>query len=624
MNDFQSIDTANARQLSRLGRLRELRRKGIGDSAEALRALLAEMNSPVDLDAAGGLLGGANLQNQLSHVSGLREQRIAVLGGSTLDMVPNLLRAMLLREGIRAHTLTTDFNQWRIEIMSGAPNLVAFQPRLTLCLLDEEAVFDAVSTPHDVDALEVRCKRFAQELADWAQRCQQMVGGRVVLCTVPLSRRRAGHLLDYAGKARLSAAWARMNADLLDLAERVEGVCVLDASILCESAGACHAPDRMRQVAGHAFAPEFLAAYAEEITRIARADLGMARKALALDLDNTLWGGVVGDAGVGALALGRMWPGTPHHELQTLARSYASQGVILTVCSKNDDDVARTALRDHPEMVLTDADLSMITANWEPKAQNLKAQAKTLNIGTDAFVFMDDHPVERGAMREFCPEVLSVELDEDPSAYASALAASGAFNLIRLTEEDRQRTQLYRAQADRAEAAVGVSLQDYLRTLDSRIVIEPLGDLNVTRITQLFGKTNQFNLTQMRYSEGALQDGTRRTYGARLSDRFGDSGLIAAITLIDQPDGATGIENVVLSCRAFSRGVEETVMSMVLTNALHRGRTCVTGRYVPSPKNKRCATFFKDMGFAPLGDGWCHDLGDILAVPDWINATEQE
>ncbi|TRD17797.1 HAD-IIIC family phosphatase [Palleronia caenipelagi] len=624
MSDFQSIDTTNARPLSRLARLRQLRREGFGETADALRALLAEMTSPVDLDAAGGLLAAKGLPEQLASVPGFREQRIAVLGSSTLDMVPNLLRATLIREGILPRTLTTDFNQWHMEIMTGAPNLAAFQPHLTLCLLDEEAVFDGVLTPHDVDALDTRCKRFAEELADWAQRCQQLAGGRVVLSTVPLSRRRAGHLLDYAGKARLSAAWARMNADILELSERVEGVSVLDAAILSETAGICHAPDRMRQAAGHAFAPEFLTAYAEEITRLARADLGMVRKALALDLDNTLWGGVVGDAGVGALALGRMWPGTPHHELQTLARSYAAQGVILTICSKNDDDVARGALKNHPEMVLTGDDLSMISANWEPKAQNLKAQAKTLNIGTDAFVFMDDHPVERGAMREFCPEVLTVELEEDPSAYASELATCGAFNLIRLTDEDRQRTELYRAQADRAEAAVGVSLEDYLRTLDTRIVVEPLGVLNVTRITQLFGKTNQFNLTHVRYSEIALQDGTRRTYGARLSDRFGDSGLIAAITLVDQRDGSTNIENAVLSCRAFSRGVEETVMSMVLTDALHRGRTHVTGRYVPSPKNGRCATFFKDMGFVPAGDGWRHDLGDILVVPDWINATEQE
>ncbi|AGT09203.1 HAD-IIIC family phosphatase [Paracoccus aminophilus] len=622
MNDIQPIATDGP--VRPLSRLRQLGRAGIGPDLAPLRALLTQISDPLDLDAAGSLLAGEKLQHQLAAITGLREQRIAVLGSSTLNMVPNLLQAMLLREGILGRFLTSDFDQWRIEIMTGAPALAPFQPRLTLCLLDEEAVFSGVTVPHDVDALEARCAGFAAEVADWVRRCRALAGGRVVLATVPLSRRRAGHLLDYAGRARLSAAWARMNAALLDLAESAEGVSVLDAAILTESAGTCHAADRMRQAAGMAFAPEFLAAYAEEVTRIARADLGMARKALALDLDNTLWGGVVGDVGVGALALGRMWPGTPHHELQTLAKSYAAQGVILTVCSKNDDGVARGALTEHPEMVLGARDLSLITANWEPKAQNLKAQAKSLNIGTDAFVFMDDHPVERGAMREFLPEVQTIELADEPSGYASALAASGAFNLLRLTDEDRQRTALYRAQTDRAEAAVGISLEEYLRKLDSHLVLEPLGELNVTRITQLFGKTNQFNLTQKRYAESELRDGSRRSWGARLTDRFGDSGLIAAVTMIDHADGTSEIENVVLSCRAFSRGVEEAVMSLILNGARRRGRVAVTGRYVASAKNGRCATFYDEMGFRPAGEGWCHDLHEILPVPDQITATEEE
>ncbi|MEO1309158.1 MAG: FkbH like protein, partial [Pseudomonadota bacterium] len=332
MNQLQA-PPQSSRPPSFLSQLRALRRNGIAEDPVKLRALLADCTDPIDLDAAGGLLASEKVRTELAKVDGIRQQRIAILGSSTLDTLPNLLTAMTVRDGMLADFATTDFNQWRLEVMSGAPTLAPFEPRITACLLDEEVVFDSVTQPHNVAEIEQSCTDFSLELADWTERCRGLTGGLIVLSTIPLSARRSGHVIDYAGKARLSAAWSAMNTQILALASQIDGVIVLDAGPLAEVAGGSAASDRMRLAAGHAFSPEFLQAYAEEITAIARADLGLAKKALALDLDNTLWGGVVGDVGVGALALGRAWPGAPHRELQVLAKSYAAQGVHANVAN---------------------------------------------------------------------------------------------------------------------------------------------------------------------------------------------------------------------------------------------------------------------------------------------------
>ncbi len=395
---------------------------------------------------------------------------------------------------------------------------------------------------------------------------------------------------------------------------------------------------RMRHLAAHVHSPEYLLALAEELSRVARADLGRAAKCLVLDLDNTLWGGVLGDDGVGGLKLGGAYPGSAHRELQRLARDYQAQGVLLAVASKNDEDRAREAIATHPEMVLGPESFVAVHAHWEPKPGSVRKLAGDLNLGVDAMVFVDDSKVERGLMRSELPQVATVELPPDPADYAAHLAARGDFLTLRLTEEDRGRTELYRARAARAEAAESATdLTSYLAALDSELTVEPAGPLNTGRIVQLFGKTNQFNLTGLRYGEEELArraaDGSGAFFGARLTDKFGDNGLIAALALAERPDGAWAVENYVLSCRVFARGVEDALLALVLRAARAAGAPAVTGRFVPSPKNTRFAGFYAGQGFAPDGEAepdtgataWRRPLTDPLpGVPAWIRVPDDK
>ncbi|MFH8443882.1 HAD-IIIC family phosphatase [Streptomyces sp. NPDC018026] len=607
-----------------LTELRALKRAGeLGDAAHRVRAVLTALADPVDREAAGALLGARAARTALAESGAFTPVPLALLASSTADPVPPLLTAALLAEGVQPDTAATGFNQWRVEILAGAPTLKDHRPAVTACLLDDTAVFEKVTDPLDADEVVARCAAFPGELAAWLDAYERHLGTLAVLNTVPLSAGRRDRYLDYATRARIEAAWQRMNAAVLDLAER-PGTVVLSAdAVAARAETGWAATDRMRHIAAHAYRPEFLDAYAREVARVVLARLGRAAKCLVLDLDHTLWGGVVGDDGVGALKIGGAFPGSAHSELQHLAKDLSRQGVLLAVCSKNDDAVAREAVDTHPEMVLRTGDFAAFRANWEPKPGNLADIAAELNIGTDAMVFVDDNPAERGLMARRRPEVAVVDLPGDPAGYAAALASSGRFNQLRLTEEDRGRGAMYRARAERERLRESTGgIEDYLRELDTVVTVEAHGPLNAARIAQLFGKTNQFNLTGIRYGADelarAVADGSAGCFGVRVTDAFGDNGLAAALTLVREPDGTWLIENFVLSCRVFSRSVEDAVVGLVLRAAREAGAPAVRGRHVPTAKNARFADFYPALGFAGRDGDFRHDLTQLAELPAWV------
>ncbi|MCX4748866.1 HAD-IIIC family phosphatase [Kitasatospora sp. NBC_01287] len=614
---------------SPVAELRALKRAGLGGSADRARALLAELvaaGDPLDLEAAGSLLSGRVQREQLAAAGGFADYRLALLGSSTLDALAPLLTAHLVGAGVLPEIRSTGFNQWRFEILAGAPTLKDLRPQLSALLLDEAAVFEGVAQRLDLTEIEQRCAAFPGEIEQWLTAARQALGGLVVLATVPLGALTRGRFVDYRGKARLAAAWQRMNAELLALAERHEALVVLDLAEPAERAGQLFATDRMRHVAGQVYAARFLAEYAGELAKVVRAALGRAAKCLVLDLDNTLWGGVVGDDSVAGLKLGGAFPGSAHRELQVLAKDFMAQGVMLAVASKNEEVIAREAVATHPEMALAQADFVAFAANWNPKPDNLAKMAEQLNIGVDAMVFVDDNPVERGLMREVLPQVATVELPGDPAGYAVTLAGRGDFNVLSLTAEDRDRTELYRSRAARAElAGAASSLTDYLESLDSELTVEAVNPLNAVRIAQLFGKTNQFNLTGVRYGLDEVEAGVSDFFAARLTDRFGDNGLIAALALGRDAEGARTVENFVLSCRVFSREVEDAILGLVLRAAVAEGAPAVLASYTRTAKNGQFAGFYTAAGFTETAPGvFRHDLRELSDLPRWIRINEPE
>lgn len=362
---------------------------------------------------------------------------------------------------------------------------------------------------------------------------------------------------------------------------------------------------RYWQIARAPYAREGLAEIAREDFKFLRALKGRARKCLVLDCDNTLWGGIIGEDGLDGIALAQSHPGKAYVDFQQEVLSLHRRGVILALCSKNNESDVWDVFAKHPDMVLRREHVAAARINWSDKASNLKELAAELNIGVDSLVFVDDSDFEINLIRERLPEVQVIQLPtRRPADYRWILASSGLFDLLQLTAEDRARGELYQTEARRRQArSEGVSMDDYCRSLNMNIEIGIADSYSIPRIVQQTQKTNQFNLTTRRYSEAdvARFAGAEEVsvYWLKVSDRFGDMGIVG--TCILRFEGAVAIiDTLLLSCRALGRGIEQLFLREMLRAAFVRGARRVFGQYLPTTKNAQVADFFPRLGFLPV------------------------
>jgi FkbH-like protein len=334
--------------------------------------------------------------------------------------------------------------------------------------------------------------------------------------------------------------------------------------------------------------------------------MGRSRRVLVLDLDNTLWGGIVGDDGIEGLALGNGSAlGEAHAALQRMALSLRERGIILCVSSKNDEAIALDAFRNHPEMVLKEDDIAAFRVNWDDKAANIKAISDAIDLGLESFVFLDDNPAERKRVRDALPAVAVPELPDDPSEWPAVFQAAGYFEQAAFSREDALRAGFYKANALRAAQMERIGdHDDYLRSLSMTLSIAPFDSAGRTRIVQLLSKSNQFNLTTRRYSDAeiaAMQSNPEIfTIQARLADIFGDNGMISAV-ICRQTGASWEVDSWIMSCRVLGRRVEETILQYLVEQARGRGITEIIGRYIPTARNGLVRDHFERLGFVRTG-----------------------
>jgi FkbH-like protein len=398
------------------------------------------------------------------------------------------------------------------------------------------------------------------------------------------------------------------NRRITQLAEASGGY-LLDVAALAERAGLDSWFDPV-QWAAHKlpFASRWNAAYADGLGRLLGAIRGKARKCLVLDLDNTCWGGVIGDDGLEGIKIGQgSATGEAFLAVQQMALDLYGRGVILAVSSKNDDANARQPFREHPDMLLRESHLAVFQANWNDKASNLEAIAKTLNIGLDALVFLDDNPAERAQMRAALPMVAIPELPNDPAWYPWMLASAGYFEAVTFSEEDRLRAASYASDASRAEVMAKTrDLGEYLSSLEMTLTSKPFDAEGRQRIVQLINKSNQFNLTTRRYTEAEVAEAEADpqvfTLQSRLTDRFGDMGMIGVVIgrpAVHAGQSAWELDTWLMSCRVLGRKVEPGMLDAVVRAARAKGVKWLVGVYKPTPKNGMVAKHYDNLGFAP-------------------------
>lgn len=612
--------------------VRALRRAGWRGSRDVLSHLLQAIDDPLDRETAGHLLLRPGTQESLV-AEGFVPTSVAVLASSTVTGLGPLIATHLAARGVAAVVAGTDYDRWEEQALGGGGSLAAAAPRVSVLLLDDEVVFGRVSDPLDPSCITTGCAALVERVTAWVAGARREWGGHLVLATVPLSSRRRAAVRDFGRRNRIEAAWLRMNAALLDLGSE-PSVSILSLETVAAAVPA-EATARARLTSSQVHSAELFDRVALEVAAVADADLGRSRKVLILDLDDTLWGGVVGDDGQAGLTLGGGFPGNAFSSCQQVAADLERQGVLLTLCSKNDASVAAAAIAEHPEMVLRPGSFVEVVADWNSKPSNVAELAGRLDVGVDSMVFLDDNAVERALMRQLQPTVTTLEVRR-PEDHADALLRSRLFDTLAASDEDGRRTSLYRERAEREHSrGAAASLTDFLLDLGTTVDICELDELNRDRIVQLFGKTNQFNLTGRRYGGAqltALTTAGHLVLGVRVTDRFGDNGLAAALVVHRAP-GQWHIDNVVLSCRVFTRDIERAVVGEVLRAARSAGAASVTAEYVPTLRNARFSDFYASLSFAEIpwdGDvegrpagavGWVHGL-DGLELPPWVRVRQ--
>ena len=527
--------------------------------------------------------------------------RLGLLGSGTLTLIASAIPGSALRHQTLVHVVEGEYGrsleqaldpQSRIRPSSLDSVLLAFNCR---DLHLDTAIASA-------EAAKAHVEKAFSYLQAIGESLRPGLSGPLLLQTVtpPVEPYYGG--LDAAEAGSPYAMVQALNAKIVRWAAESDNVLV-DAARLAGVVGLSHWDDPAHwHSAKLPMAPHLVPLYADLIARTVAALRGRTRKCLVLDLDNTVWGGVIGDDGLEGIALGQgSVEGEAFLSVQRAALDYRSRGVVLAVSSKNDEAVALKPFRDHPDMLLKEDHIAVFQANWQDKASNIRLIADRLNIGIDSLVFLDDNPFERELVRRELPLVAVPELPDDPALYARTLAWAGYFDAIAISEEDRKRADFYKANAARgATLTATTDLQGYLRSLEMVCTIRPFDPVGRTRIAQLINKSNQFNLTTRRYTEGevaAMESASGKfTMQVRLADRFGDNGMISVI-VFDKIGEAWANDVWLMSCRVLGRRVEEAALAHVCAAARAQGARKLVGVYLPTAKNQMVAELYGRLGF---------------------------
>lgn len=610
--------------------LLELRRTGrLVAEYSKVKDLLAGV-SGAELTRAGRLLERLDPDEVLREHPATPAMRVAITGHGTLSAVQSALTAETARHGLLVRTFLGDFDGYVFDLGDPGSALYAAEPDLVLCVLDPMIVFDEVPVPWrsaDVErVLDEKLRLFERLATQFAATGR----GCLVFNTMPLLRRFTAQLLEHRSRARLGAVWREANARLLRLADEHPALVTLDLDpLLAEGAPASDA--RTSVYAKAHLSEDLLAGYAREAAHLARHLAGTTKKALVLDLDGTVWGGVLGEDGIEGIEIGAGYRGEAFHAFQRAVKQIGSQGVLVAAVSKNDLAPVREALREHPRMVLREEDFVQVIANWRPKHDNLTELAGELNLGVDSFVFADDSAYERGLVRHALPGVAVIGLDEEPAWHLERLLRDGWFDVRELTEEDQARPDRYREELARLSFLDAFdSIEDYLRGLDITVRFAPATEAETARVSQLTLRTNQFNLTTERLQPPEIRDLRADpdvlVLAIHTSDRFGDNGLVGTV-VARRDDAGLHIDNFLLSCRVFSRGIEQACLAALLRHARATGAPAVYGRYRATAKNGMVRDFYLCNGFTEVGDDgtivtFRHNLAEITAPPEHIRLAD--
>jgi FkbH-like protein len=542
--------------------------------------------------------------------------RVAILNSFTINGLAEALRVKCAERKINCVTYLSAYGQYNQDILNPNSQLYEFSPHITFMVVDTRTILSSLFyTPYSVSASDRRecVDKCVGELVSLVKSFASRSGSKLVITNLCTPTYTPFGICETKTKYGLREMVRDMNVKLSEALRDESSVFILDFDSFVTKYGEVNVFDYREFLAADIkVSLNYIPYLAEELMGYIKADLGINRKCIVLDLDNTLWGGIVGEDGFEGIELSPKPPGIAFVEFQRLLMALYQRGIILAINSRNNEDEALRVIREHPHMVLRENNFASIRINWNDKISNIRDIAEELNIGLDSIVYFDDDPINRELMSKAVPEVMTVNLPRDASLYAPTLMNLNDFNTLSITDEDKERGKMYLEERKRIQLRNSASnLEEFLLQLGIKIKIKKADEFTIPRIAQLVLKTNQFNLTTNRYQEEDIRRFAQDKYMlvgcAQTQDKFGDNGITGAFIVRKNSNYQEWtIDTFLLSCRIMGRGIEDAIMEYILKEAKAEGIIKIRGQYVPTKKNKPCEQFLPNFGFKKEGEYWVY------------------
>lgn len=541
--------------------------------------------------------------------SALLPVRIALLGDSSTQFLVQAIKGFGVEAGINFEIFEAGYDQLDQLIFNDSSELYEYNPDHIVVFKSSEKLFSQFYKSENSSRV-----NFASDHISWlTEACNSIsknASSEVIYLNFPMT-------LDlvygnYSNKTETSFSYQlrKLNFELMKLSSGVKNLFICDLCAIQDQFGRNFLFDpKMYINADMVLSIDALPFVAKSITDIVSSLNGRFKKCLVLDLDNVMWGGVIGDDGIENIQIGELGIGKAFTEFQLWVKQLKDRGILLAVCSNNEEAIAKEPFEKHPDMILRLDDIAVFVANRESKVDNIKEIQSVLNIGFDTIVFVDDDPFERHLVRTYIPQVQVPDVPEDPAKYLEFFRGLNLFETSAVTKEDVQRTAQYQQELKRSSSQRNYTDQgDFLSGLDMVCTIEPFNKFNIPRVAQLSQRSNQFNLRTIRYTESELQgisDSTDFiTLVYSLKDRFGDSGVVSVVILKRQDEKNLFIDTWLMSCRVLKRGMEYFVMNSMVKHALKNGFNAIIGEYIPTPKNNLVKDHYSMLGFKSNNAYW--------------------
>jgi len=575
------------------------------------------------------------LDIKVTDVPNEKRIKIALLSSFTIDPLSMYLDIKCRFAGLYPEIYIAPFNQYQQEILNTSSKLYAFKPEVVILAVQAESTLPEDFFSQYAKVPKQEKEKYQVEIMERFKTLTSLLTSRInalvlinnfiIPSFTPLG------VLDNKVDIGLKNFFHLLNKRLTGLYLKDKQVYVVDFDGVASRHGKSRCLNyEMYYRGSFGISESFLPAVADEYMGYIKALKNLTRKCIVLDLDNTLWGGIIGEDGIDGIQLGKDPPGNAFVDFQRLLLNYYSRGIILAINSKNNYDDAIKVIRDSPHMILREKNFAAMRINWQDKVENMIELAKEINIGLDTMVFVDENPHEREQVRQALPQVLVVDMPSSPFLFRQVLEDLNDFNTLALTEEDKMRGEMYYASRMRSEFQKSmVSLEDFLMSLEMKAVVKQADDLSLPRVTSLVNKTNQFNLTTRRYTTNEIKKMKEEKdkfslYTLQVIDRFGDEGIVG-VAIVRKELKTWVIDSFLMSCRVIGRKLETAFVASILADAKRSSVSTIIGEYIPTKKNEPAKSFYPDHKFSKHKDfEWILDLTKCtVAAPPWVEIKSE-